>query len=125
MDGGRPILEIRTGAQGDAIEGTQRHDQRPSVAKADHFAGNFLFFSDGYAALTAQADGPGGAGDFHRQALDPRHPAKAGQGGDRFYILEQRAHHFSNWAAGAAKALNPEIFALPQAPFWAQGFKPR
>ena len=50
IDGGRPVLEIGAGAQGDSIQRTQRHDQRPAVAEADHFAGNFLVISDGYAS---------------------------------------------------------------------------
>ena len=106
VDAGRLVLEIGAGAQRDSVQRTQRHDQRAAVAKADHFAGNFLVVSDSYAALAAQADGPHGARHFHRQALDPGHPAEAGQGGDGFDILEQRAHQ---------NPQNPEIFAAPDA----------
>ena len=91
----RAILEIGAGAQGDSVQRTQRHDQGAAVAKADHFAGNFLVISDAYAALAAQADSPLGAGHFHRQPLDPGDPAKAGQGGNGLDILEQSAHEIS------------------------------
>jgi hypothetical protein len=37
--------------------------------------------SDAYPALAAQAYGPLGARDLHRQTLNPGDPAKAGQGG--------------------------------------------
>jgi hypothetical protein len=38
MDGGRPVIEIGAGAQGDPVQRAQRHDQRPAVTETHHFA---------------------------------------------------------------------------------------
>jgi len=107
IDGSGAVLEIGAGAQRDAVQRTQRHDQGPAIAEADHLAGNFLVISDSYAALAAQADGPLGAGDFHRQALDTGDPAKPDEGGNGLEIFEKGAHLFSLGR-----------FFRPKADFW-------
>ena len=44
--------------------------------------------------VVTQPDRPQGAGDFHRETLDPRHPAEAGKGGNSLNLFEQGAHQF-------------------------------
>ena len=95
IDGGGAILEVGAGAQGDAVQRTQRHDQGAAVAKADHLAGNYLVISDTYAALAAQADSTLRTRHLYRQPFQAGDPAEAGQSRDSFDFLEQRPHEKS------------------------------
>lgn len=107
VDDGVLLGHQRLGAEADAIERAERHDQRPAVAEADDFARHLGTAAAGEVHAGTDADGAVQAGDLDQQALHARNAAVGAVVGDAGEFGEQAFHAKSADFLGSAPSVAP------------------
>src|SRR5690606_112260 len=85
-----PLHDFRLAAEADAVERAERHQQRPTVAKAYRFAWNRSTVARQNVAPTADGEPPANAADLDEHAEDAGHPAVKVLRRERFELCSQR-----------------------------------